>query len=503
MKKLVRLLFIPLCLALASCNDSSEESEVKVTAIAFNKASANVYVGDSFKLKTKIYPTDATDTKITWSSSDKSIATVEGGKITALKEGEVTITAKNKKSGVTKSLPVKVKEIKEEERYDSYTILMYVCGANLESDYAESSQLGGIGLATRDILEILSVPNKPDDINIVIETGGAKKWTTAATAGYGDYDIRSDKLQIHHVEDNKIVLDRTLDTYTSMGNYSTLQSFIEYGLTYYPADKTGLVLWNHGGGIQGVCFDEKKSSDGLSTTEVTTAVSGALSSCGMSGQKLEWIGYDACLMSVQDIAEKNSQYFNYMVSAEETESGYGWAYQTWIDDLYRKRPTEAFLEALVDGFIDDNGGINSSRNDQTLAVLDLRKMSAYKTAWENMSGALKKIINSGNSEKFNADLIKKTKYYAGEYVESYGLFDAKDFVNKLAANSTFNPGESYINAVLETHKDVVLYSAIGKGAGKSYGMCMYYTYSWRTSWYNDYSFTSFINWKYIVDTYGG
>ena len=500
MKKLFKFIILPLALTLAGCNETEEEPEVKVTSIFFNKASANLYTGDTLKLKTTVNPIDATNKNLTWSTSDKKIATVDNGTIKALKDGEVTITAKNKRSGVTKSIPVKVKTLQPEEQYDSYTVLIYMCGANLESDYANNPSGGtnGVGLAVMDIMEILSVPNKPDNVNIVIETGGAKKWTSTEYANYGDYDIDKNYLQIHHVEDNKIVLDKSL-TKASMGVSTTLQAFIEYGLKTYPADKTGLVLWNHGGALQGVCNDENYRSDALTTTEVTKAVNDALSARDMSGQKLEWIGYDACLMSVQDIAEKNSQYFNYMVAAEETESGTGWDYDSWIDDLYRKKPTETILEALVDGFIADNGGINSNRNDQTLAFFDLRKMSSYKDAWENMSEALIDTISENGSDGFNNEIVSKVKSYAGDSAYAYGLFDAKD-INKLSANSTYNPGETYINAVLVAHKEVVSYCSVGKKAGKSYGLGMYYTYYTSTSSY--YNFTSFTNWKYICDNYG-
>lgn len=107
-----------------------------------------------------------------------------------------------------------------------------------------------------------------------------------------------------------------------MGKSATLQNFIEYGLTEYPAEKTSLLLWNHGGAMQGVCFDEKKSGDGLSGMEVASAVKQALENTNIEN-KLEWIGYDACLMGIQDLAIINSDYFHYMVGSQELESGYG------------------------------------------------------------------------------------------------------------------------------------------------------------------------------------
>ena len=399
----------------------------------------------------------------------------------------------------------------------AWTILLYMCGSNLESDLANQTQIeqggytyqhDGIGLATADILEILDVKNQPSDVNIVIQTGGAQTWTSNTYGKYSDgYDISNKKLQRHHVKNNKIVLDEEL-TYTSMGSSSTLQSFLEFGLKNYPAEKTGVILWNHGGGMQGVCFDDKKNGDGLLASEVTSAVSGALKNTGNSGKKLEWIGYDACLMQVQDIAEKNSAYFNYMVGSQETEAGYGWDYDTWVDDLYSKKSTETILKAIVDGFIEDNGGTASSYidgyvADQTLSYLDLSKMAAYKSAWESLATQLKSKLSSSNKSKF-ISLVSGCKKFAGDDSYAYGLVDASNFISSLSSNSTFKPATSYITNVQNAYKDLVKYSVAQKGAGKANGLSFYFPFDEYTSSYNDYnsSETNFTNWKYICDNYG-
>lgn len=399
-----------------------------------------------------------------------------------------------------------------------WTILMYMCGSNLESDLAnvttytdgyDTYRWNGMGLATLDIHEILTAGKKPNDVNIVIETGGATKWTNKKYGKYGDYNISASKLQIHHVNSkSKLKLDKELD-YASMGRSTTLQTFLEHGLKKYPAKKTALILWNHGGGLQGVCFDEKRNDDGLEAAEVAKAVKNALANTGHEGEKLEWIGYDACLMAVQDNAEINSQYFNYMVSSEESEAGEGWHYTSWIDDLYAKKPTTEILTAICEGFIESNntdeeGNDISQYNDQTLSWLDLSYAAEYKTAWENMATALGNKLNSYNKSSFKT-LVGKAKHYADSDYEYYGLFDAKDFVNKLAKDSTFNPGSTYTEAVLAAHSKFVPCSKKGAAAGESYGLCMYWGYSRNTKSSNTYDSTTsnYSTWVSLVDDYGG
>ena len=46
-----------------------------------------------------------------------------------------------------------------------------------------------------------------------------------------------------------------------MGKSKTFQDFLEWGLTEYPAEKTAVIMWNHGGAMQGVCSDENYNGD--------------------------------------------------------------------------------------------------------------------------------------------------------------------------------------------------------------------------------------------------
>ncbi len=489
----------------ASCDITITEP-TRVTGVSLNEASISLKAERTATLTANILPSDAYDKSVIWSSSNNNIAQVSSeGVITAKSVGTATITATTNDGGFKASCTVVVEE---KGATDDWTVLIYMCGSNLESSMTNEED--GYGFAVSDIKEILNVNNQPEDVNIIIETGGCTKWTTNSKAKYSaNYDISTSFNQIHRVENNKIVLDKQLTSKPNMGDPNTLQDFLEYGLTTYPADKTALILWNHGGGLQGVCFGETSknnlSNDGLEATEVIEAVSGALNKCGMTGQKLEWIGYDACLMAVQDIAEMNSPYFKYMVASEESEAGAGWDYDTWIDDLYSGKDTETILKAIVDGFIADNGGVSSRYNDQTLAYYKLQYATEYMNAWENMASTLKNKITKSNKSSFN-NLVDETKHYADSDYDYYGLFDAMDFVNILSNSSTFNPGDSIINAVKSSFKNLIGYASCGKGAGNSNGLCMFWCIDSSYKRVNPYTAgvdTHFSNWAYLSNTYGG
>ena len=403
---------------------------------------------------------------------------------------------------------------------DAWTVMIYLCGSDLESG---DDGYGGIAaLATEDLKEILSVSNQPDDVNIIVETGGAKKWSSK-------YGISSKKLERWHVANKKLVKDDSL-TYAGMGKTTTFQSFLEWGLTEYPAEKVGVILWNHGGAMGGVCYDENDGDDSLSASEIDTAFNNVFDKYNIE-DKFEFIGYDACLMQVQDIAEINSQYFKYMVGSEESEAGDGWRYDYWVDDLYAKKDTDVILKAICDGFIDaydELYGKQGYANDQTQSYLDLSKMANYKAKFEEFASTMSSIVKKSSFNTF----IKKVKNYGDTYMNKsdyqyylelgysadmfdkvvedgqtyyllhgyydFAVFDAKDFFTKLKA-STLGADTAKINAALNALEEVICYNRIGDDAGKSYGLslvCPVDEYS-ATNCYPEDD-TNFTTWQSIV-----
>ena len=79
-----------------------------VTSISLDKSSASLQSGETLQLTASVYPSDALNKAITWTSSDAAIATVDqSGKVTALKKGGATITATAKDgSGCSRSCAV-------------------------------------------------------------------------------------------------------------------------------------------------------------------------------------------------------------------------------------------------------------------------------------------------------------------------------------------------------------------------------------------------------------
>ena len=470
--------------------------------------SSEINEGKTTQLKVSYLPTNTNQKIVSFASDDTSVATVdETGLVTAVSEGSTQITVSAITANGSKTYAYHTITVSHVE-LDKWTIMIYMCGSNLESGYdSETGQYSDSYLASSDLDEIKSVKNQPDDVNIIVEAGGSKRWDSSYSSL-----ISASKLNRFHLENNKYVLDERINK-ASMGESSTFQSFLEWGLTNYPAQKTAVILWNHGGGLHGVCNDENYGDDSLLDNEALTAIKGAFKNTGT--EKLEWIGYDACLMQVQDVAEFNSPYFNYMVGSQESEVGYGWDYDNWVDNLYKGDDTETILTEIGDTFIDDNGGVNATGSyyegyyypcDQTLSFLNLNYMDEYLEAWENMALALKSKITSSNASTFRKNVVGKTKYFADSDYYYFCEFDAYHFLTILANNSTFNPGASYINAVKEAFNNLVVHNCVQKeSAHDAYGLSMFFvagtSYGQKNLATSTYS--NFTNWNSINTSFGG
>lgn len=95
----------------ASCQVTVDSKPVRVESIELNYSSVNLTEGEGVQLTAKINPAEATDTSVTWSSSDNSVAIADNeGFVATLKAGTAIITCMARDgSGVSASCQVTVK----------------------------------------------------------------------------------------------------------------------------------------------------------------------------------------------------------------------------------------------------------------------------------------------------------------------------------------------------------------------------------------------------------
>jgi uncharacterized protein YjdB len=93
----------------ASCTVTVTSPVVSVTSVSLNKTTDSIVVGNTDQLIATVSPTNATNSTVTWTTSDSTVATVASdGTVTAIGAGTVTITATTADGGYTASCTVTV-----------------------------------------------------------------------------------------------------------------------------------------------------------------------------------------------------------------------------------------------------------------------------------------------------------------------------------------------------------------------------------------------------------
>ncbi len=246
----------------------------------------------------------------------------------------------------------------------SWAVYWYLCGSDLESQN---------GCATADLSEMLEV-QLPENVNVVIETGGANAWQNE--------EIDPSKLQRWLYNSQGLQLLEEEDA-ADMGDSQTLYEFLDFANDNYPADHVAVTFWNHGGGsVSGAAFDEKFGYDSLTLDEMYQAFD-AVWPADREDPALELVGFDTCLMATVDVASVFQNFANYLVASEEVEPGNGWLYSGWLGQLAKDPGMDgaALGRAICDSFYQGCQAVET-QDRVTLSVTDLTRLSPLLEAYE-------------------------------------------------------------------------------------------------------------------------
>ncbi len=324
------------------------------------------------------------------------------------------------------------------------TIMIYMIGSDLESQYAAASS---------DIEEIKSSGLDFDEVNVLIYTGGTKKWING--------EIPDDKNAIFKVTSSGLV---KLEEYekSSMTDPSNLTNFLNYGHDKFKSSKYSLILWDHGGGpILGYGFDENYVG-----TLTLAKLKQGLSNSKFNGKKLEMIGFDACLMSSVEVADALSDYANYMLASQEVEPGFGWDY-SFLSTVTNKTSTVEMGTAIIDYYGNYYKGMNGAKGI-TLSLLDLSKINAveskindlFKDVDDNLTIDYSTVSRTRNSAKSFGKVSVNT---------SYDLVDLYDLVDKMPSKY-----DTKIESLQGVLNDFVVYQTTDLES--TYGVSIYFPY---------------------------
>ena len=95
----------------AACKVTVKEKVYPVESVSLDKTSLELTEGDEATLTATVTPDNASNKNVTWTSSNPEVATVDNGKVTAVKSGTATITVMTEDGGKTATCEVTVKEM--------------------------------------------------------------------------------------------------------------------------------------------------------------------------------------------------------------------------------------------------------------------------------------------------------------------------------------------------------------------------------------------------------
>jgi len=327
---------------------------------------------------------------------------------------------------------------------DEVTIMVYMCGTDLESKY---------GMGTSDLQEMLGA-DLGDNVNLVVYTGGCKQWKNNV--------VSSSDNQIYQVVDGKLkVLDKDAGE-VAMTNPDTLVDFIKYCDKKFPANRNMLIFWDHGGGsISGYGYDEKFARTGsMDLAEINSALKEA-------GVVFDFIGFDACLMATLETALMLAPYADYMIASEETEPGVGWYYTDWLTALGENTsmPTIEIGKNIVDDFV-DTCAKKCQGQKTTLSVVDLAELE--KTVPKELKAFAKSTSELMKDNEYKT--VSDARYNTREFAQSNGI-DQVDLAH-LAQNLGTEEGKELAEALLSAVK----YNRTSSNMTNAYGLSIYFPY---------------------------
>ena len=346
----------------------------------------------------------------------------------AVTNGSGGSNTSGKTGGKTAAKPVK-----------DYTVMVYIVGSNLESR---------LGAATNDIAEMKQAGIDFGKTNLLVCTGGSRRWVS-------DISNKFNSVLDLSAERGSQIIAQTQES-ADMGMPQTLTEFINYCVAFYPAKHYGLIFWDHGAGpLWGYGSDELFGNDSLLLAEQRRAMDATVFG---PQRKLDWVGFDACLMGNLETAKLWKDYARYLVASEELEPGRGWDY-TCLDILNRTNDAREIASRIVDAY-----GQYYEKNrtpffnpDVTLAALDLGKMDDCLAAADMFFDSLNGSIENGGYTLIN-QARSRTKAFglsaAGSREKAYDLLDLKDFAQKAEEEPAQQPtaapagtGEKLVEAV--------------------------------------------------------
>lgn len=306
-----------------------------------------------------------------------------------------------------------------------------------------------------------------------------------------------------HLGWNETVWGGWSDDYElNMGDPETLTWFVNYTVQNFPADRYALILWDHGGNWDGVCWDWT-DDDYLTIEEIKEALSNSIV------DRVDLLGFDACDMGSIEVAYtmKLSGKVRVMVASEDDVPWSGWPYDMILGDLVQTPSWNEYELSIniVDQYVASYRKVGWCKVFTTLSAVDLTQMdeeiSHLTTLTEELLTNFDKHKNTVTAAKNRADRYWFGAWHQGSYI------DLHHFLSSLARIE--EDLKEYTDPILEAWSDLVIHSECCAGPHNhgGQGLTIYFPRN-RNSFYtpepyyeNIPEFAEETSWDTLLSTY--
>ncbi len=266
----------------------------------------------------------------------------------------------------------------------------------------------------------------------------------------------------------------------NMDEANTLRDFLNWGIQTYPADRYGLVLWNHGGqweGFGGDTQDGTGKTDGLTTAVIRKAVRESMAARSLS--KFDFVAFDTCLMGGAEVLVDFVDITDLFIANAELDYGDGLDYGAELKLLSDNPGMDIFEFGRREVPVWD--AHHQTEVDKALkvhATFDLRKFGTFAQTLNQFSKELVNVMPAGSVTI--QGLQRQTVHYnisnVSEINKPTDYIDLGEFADKIANHAASpNSLRTSATAVSRSIDDMVLAMATGtKRANRVHGLSIYY-----------------------------
>ena len=338
-----------------------------------------------------------------------------------------------------------------------WTVLVYVMGDNDLEPFAVD-----------DIFEMAEAGSN-EHLNIVTLIDRHPGYSDGEVGPLGDFA----GTQLVHVGQDEI-LDAIDLGEVNTGSSDELAAFVSTGVTKFPAERYALVLWDHGAGWPGMGPDETDGDDILTLPEISSGISRGLQESGL--ERLDLIGFDACLMGGLEVANQVESLADVMVASEELEPGHGWDFSSL--EVLRGGDDVSSIElatAIIDSYQAQAIAFETSV-DITLSAIDLAAIGSLDDALHELAS----VIETADGPVIGAVGAARERALAfGDSPDptlATHAVDLGSLMNELLLSGA--PIRPEVENVLGALDAAVLHEVSGVATARATGLSVYFPPTW-------------------------